>query len=186
MSIGEIQYHPCEGPCSMGIEIFIIWIHKASELYNLTRYNILLFIKHCLGLQNKVNTSSQLLRYFNHKLYGSKGVIDRFVGDNKNLPIIDKCSVKECYKTIKFCSGLVCQCCDTITCKPNFPATRKLVNGKSTVNISNEDKNIVRLSRVSVSIFQTCFKIHRIYHYINQIFAATAIYFSFYIIDVQQ
>ena len=127
--------------------------------------------KNILGNQNTLNTSSQLSRYFNHKLYDSKRVIDRFVGDNQNIPIIDKCSVKDCYKIIKNCTGLICQCCDIITCKPNFSATRTLINGKSTMHISNEDKNIVRISRVSI----LCFSILQFFEYLlyqNQILGA--------------
>ena len=106
-----------------------------------------------IGSSNSVETAFHLSRYLNQNLYDSKRLTDSFVGDNQGLPISNKCSVLECYKTIKECdtTGLICECCDIITCKPHFPAAKILVNGKSrlTTSMSREDKNLVLLSRVS-------------------------------------
>ena len=106
-----------------------------------------------IGSLNSSDTAFQLSRYLNQKLYDSKRVINSFVGDDHSLQISNKCSVLECYKTIKNCdtTGLICQCCDIITCKPNFPAAKTMINGKPKLNsyLSQEDKNLILLSRVS-------------------------------------
>lgn len=103
-----------------------------------------------IGSLLQKNRSSQLSRYFNHKLYDSKRAIDKFVGDNQNLSISSSCTIKDCYKTIRNCEGVICQCCDIITCKPNIPAAKTFINGYSRMHLSKEDKNIIFISRVSL------------------------------------
>ena len=86
-------------------------------------------------------------KLFNKKLFKLNQTIDNFVGDNRHLQISTKCSIIECFKRIEKCdpTGLMCQCCEILTCVPNIPAEELLVNGRSRSYLSQEDKNIIHL-----------------------------------------
>ena len=94
----------------------------------------------------------QLARLYNKELYKNLSQVDNFVGDNRNIvPISNKCIVVGCFKNIRNCdiTGLICQCCEIITCVPNWPTEDPLINGRSRSFWSSEEKNIIHVSRVS-------------------------------------
>ena len=93
----------------------------------------------------------RLAKLHNQELYKLSDASDNFVGDNYDLPISNKCRVVGCHKEILHCdiTGLTCQCCEMISCVPNWPVTDTLINGRPKSFRSPEDRNIVLLARVS-------------------------------------
>lgn len=68
-----------------------------------------------------------------------------------HIPISTSCGIIGCFKKVRKCdiTGLTCQCCEIMTCVPNWPAERVQINRRSKLSLHREDKNIIHLSRVS-------------------------------------
>lgn len=112
---------------------------------------MLRFTLHEKGMSHDRRLEERLAKLHNQELYKSLDVSDNFVGDNYDLPISNKCRVVGCHKKIIDCdsTGLTCQCCEMISCIPNWPVEDTLINGRPKSFRSPEDRNIVLLSRVS-------------------------------------